>query len=183
MPATLYALIGPPGAGKTSLRRCFPGAVVVSLDELRAELSCCDMNQDPELRDVVVCTAMARAAAALGNPESWRGILPFDEVTRDVLWDATNARAEHRRALVQHAHDRRARAVGILVLPPLDVVLTRNGARDTTPCPSCGLARRVPEDIVAGMHAAIVADLPTLADEGWDEIRAGAGADCPGVLR
>jgi hypothetical protein len=105
-----------------------------------------------------------------------------------VLWDATNAAAEYRRGLLDVAAGDpqlrpAARAVAVLVLPALDVVLARNATRDSTPCPGCGLARRVREDVVRRMHAAIVADLPGLAGEGWDELRDGAAADCLGHRR
>lgn len=166
----LYTLIGPPGAGKTSLRPCFPAAVVVSLDGLRALVSCCDMNQAADLRDEVVRSARARTARVLRRP-------------RDVLWDATNAVAAHRVALVELAHLHGVRAVAVVVLPPLDVVLARNALRGPTPCSICGYPRRVPEDVVQRMHAAITVDLPALAGEGWDEVRVGATATCPGVPR
>lgn len=163
--ATLYALIGPPGAGKTSLRPCFPDAVVVSLDDLRGQWSCCPMNQNRELLSRVLVFARPTARAALSDG-------------RDVVWDATSARAGHRCELVALAHARGARAVGVLVLPPLDVVLARNAIRDATPCDTCGYARRVPEDVVRAMHDAITGDLHALGGEGWDEIR-----EAPGPLR
>lgn len=168
MTATLYALVGPPGAGKTSLRPCFPDAVVVSLDDLRGRWSCCSMNQDRALLARVLLFARPAARAALSTG-------------RDVVWDATSARVEHRQELVALAHAHKARAVAVLVLPPLDVVLARNATRDPTPCSTCGYPRRVPEDVVRRMHAAITEDLHGLNGEGWDEVRVGTLVDCPGV--
>jgi predicted kinase len=167
----LYALVGPPGAGKTSLRPWFPDAVVVSLDEIRAALSCCDSNQDPDLRERIVPLAHHRAA-------TWLQL-----GTRTVLWDATNAHDMHRQALVDLAHRHDARAVAVLVLPALDVVLARNATRDPAPCWTCGYPRRVPEMVVRRMHAAITKDLPNLGGEGWDAVRVGTLADCPGAAR
>lgn len=154
---TLWVFVGAPGAGKSALRRYFPGAVVVSLDEGRAALSCCSATQDPRVQDEVVRLARRRA-------DTWL------QCGRDVLWDATSAVAEHRRNLVQLAHDRAARAVAVLVLPRLEVALQQNASRSSTPCPECGLARRVPEDVVRDMFLAIAEDLHGLGDEGWDEV-------------
>lgn len=154
---TLYALIGPPGAGKTTLRAAFSAAAVVCLDDARAQASCCAANQDPDLAQLVVAMGRRQARAMLDSG-------------RDVLWDATNAVDEHRRELTMLADEHGARAVAVLVLTPLAVVLQRNGLRDPTPCPSCGYRRRVPEDAVRRMHRAIVDDLHGLRGEGWDEI-------------
>lgn len=170
MTSTLYALIGPPGAGKTTLRPCFPDAVVISLDQLRALGSCCASNQDRALTDEVVRSARARANRVLRS-------------RRDVLWDATNAVAAHRTALVELAHRYDARAVAVLVLPPIDVVLARNASRDPAPCPTCGYSAQVPEAAVRRMHTAIAEDLHGLNGEGWDELRTGTLANCPGVPR
>lgn len=108
---------------------------------------------------------------------------PSRPARRGQVWDATNARAEHRRQLVGLAHVRDARAVAVLVLPALYVVLARNATRDPAPCATCGYPRQVPEDVVRRMWTAILADLPHLHDEGWDEVRAGTLADRPEVPR
>lgn len=160
----LLVLVGPAGAGKSTLRPAFPTAAVVSLDETRARLSCCSSNQDPTLAAQALAGARSAAGVALA-------------VGRDVLWDATSSRAEHRRGLVELAGQHRARAVAVLVLPRLEVVLARNARRDPTPCPSCGYACQVPAEVVQAMHDAITGDLDTIAGEGWNEIRIGPLTD------
>jgi predicted kinase len=153
---TLLALVGPPGAGKTTDRCRYPNTQVVSLDNNRRLLSWCgcSSNQDPVLRAHAVELAFTTAHRAL-------------TAGRTVLWDATNADRADRLALLVLAAETGARPAAGVVLPPLDVVLSQNARRSTTPC-SCGYTRRVPEPVVRDMHAAITAALPGLNAEGWN---------------
>jgi len=158
---TLYALIGPPAAGKTTLRKqlATPGTTEVNLDEYRARLNWCGcpMNQGSTGPAVELATATARSALAAG---------------RDVVWDATNCEPAARMMLLVLAGEYQARTVGIVLMEDLDLLLARNETRDATPC-ACGYARRrVPTGVITSMHAALVRDLPTLPGEGWDEIHA-----------
>ncbi|AXX29394.1 ATP-binding protein [Actinosynnema pretiosum subsp. pretiosum] len=154
----LTALVGPPGAGKTTLRTTYPNALVVSLDDNRRALSWCGCgnNQDGLLRAVAVQLAQTTARSAL-------------TAGRDVLWDATNAHPADRAALLLLAAETGASATARLVLPPLEVVLHRNAQRSPMSC-VCGHARRVPEDVVRAMHAAITHDLPALPHQGWTRV-------------
>jgi predicted kinase len=150
----LVALVGPPGAGKTTLRDRFPGVVVVSLDDNRRALSCCAMNQAVTPLAAEMAHNAVRTALAAG---------------RTVLWDATSAERADRAGLLLLAHEYGARTRAVVLLPPLRVVLARNATRDFRPC-ACGHARRVPDPVVRAMHAAITRDLPGLHGEGWHHV-------------
>jgi predicted kinase len=154
----LIALVGPPGAGKTTLRAAWPEAVVASLDDNRRWVSpCgCSSNQDPTVCALAVQIAYntARAALAAGHT---------------VLWDATNAGPADRRALVVLAAEMGARCRAVVLLPPLPVCLARNARRSTQPC-CCGYTRRVPDAVVEEIHHAITHDLSALLAEGWHDI-------------
>ncbi|WP_157767575.1 ATP-binding protein [Actinosynnema pretiosum] len=154
----LTALVGPPGAGKTTLRNAYPGALVVSLDDNRRALSWCGCanNQDDRLRAFAVQLAHTTAHHALTTGQ-------------DVLWDATNAHRTDRAALLLLTAEVGATATARLVLPPLETVLHQNHQRSTTPC-ACGHCPRVPDQVVRAMHTSITHDLPALPHEGWARV-------------
>lgn len=155
--ATLIVTIGAPAAGKTTWRHRWlrPDVQVVSLDDNRARLSCCSANQRATGRAVRMATADARRVLGEGGT---------------VLWDATSAKRADRQQLLRLAADYQATTHAVLFLPPLDTVLTRNARRNPKPCPACGYARRVPDNVILRMHHAIVDDLATLNAEGWQVI-------------
>ncbi|GAA1986579.1 AAA family ATPase [Amycolatopsis minnesotensis] len=159
MRATLIATIGPCGAGKTTWRhRHAPaGAEVVSLDEIRAELSPCGCSSDQAVNAAAVEIGTARTRAVLASGGT-------------VVWDTTGYLARFRTHMLGLAAEYHARTVGLVVLPPLLTVLARNGRRDPTVCPRCGFARRVPEHRVWAMHRAITDAVPRLHTEGWHEL-------------
>jgi predicted kinase len=155
---TLITTIGPAGAGKSTLRReTRPHLPYVSLDENRAQLAPCSCSNSLEHTPAAVEMAVQGARATLSRGGT-------------VWWDATNADRAARSKLLVLAAEYAARAVALVVVPPLLVTFARNGRRDNRPCQVCGFARRVPESEVWRMHDAIVRDLPRLAGEGWDWI-------------
>ncbi|GAA1983412.1 AAA family ATPase [Amycolatopsis minnesotensis] len=153
----VITMVGPAGAGKTSARSRWPDAIVISLDELRAQFSWCgcSSNQDPRLRALVVEIAFTAARTVL------------DRGGR-VLWDATNAVATDRQALLALAAEYDAATHAVIVLPPLEQVLAQNATRSQRRCP-CGYTRAVPEAVVRAMHEAITRQPPTTAD-GWHRV-------------
>lgn len=157
---TLIAMIGPAGAGKTSWCRghVAPGTVRVSLDENRAALSpCgCSANQAVNAAAVDLGVAATRLTLAAGGT---------------VVWDVTSYHGRFRARLLDLASEADATTVGIVLLPPVDLVLARNAGRDGTRCPECGYARRVPDTVIWSMHHAITSALPSLHTEGWQTLR------------
>lgn len=163
--AGLVAVVGPPGAGKSTWRRGWlrdhPGTTVVSLDDNRRALGCCSANQELTPLAVQMGVVAARSALARG------GI---------VVWDATNAEKAARMLLLVVAAEHQARTTAVILLPTLAVALDRNAGRDARPC-WCGYARRVPDAVVSGMHAEITRDLLTIPAEGWNRVRRTAFAE------
>jgi predicted kinase len=158
----LLALIGPPGAGKSTLAARLAGelpgrSVVLSLDAYRRLLS---PHRD-ESDQSVTPQAVERLHADLDRELA---------ASRRVVVDATNAEMPHRQALLDIADRHHAHTIAVVVLPPLAVTTARNASRPAAPGPA-GWSRRVPAGAVAAMHAAISQSLPHLPAEGWKEVR------------
>jgi predicted kinase len=155
--AVLIALVGPAGSGKTTFRRHWlPEVDTVHLDENRAVVSPFRCEADQAVTAAAVQMAFTQAASLLT-----RG--------RHVLWDATNAERADRMALQVLAAEHETKTAAIVLLPELELCLARNDVRDATACP-CGFTRRVPDAVVARMHADITRDLRGLSGEGWDVV-------------
>lgn len=154
---TLIAMVGPPGAGKTSWRRrVLPQIPVVSLDACRRIVS-------PH-RDEADQTPSTTEQALELAVHTTRELL---SARMAMVWDATNCRRAHRNILLPLAAEHHATTVAVVVHPALQACLDRNATRPATSGP-CGYARRVPEAVIADMHASLTADLPMVAGEGWD---------------
>jgi predicted kinase len=155
---TLFALIGPPGAGKTTYcDKVLNGIARISIDQHRSMLSACGGEEDMSVTEQAVHNAFDSLHQHLGQGES-------------VVWDATNARREHRLNLLAVAQQHRVHTVAWVLLPSLGTVLERNARRDAAACPACGYSRRVPEDVVRKMYDEIKGDIPSLIDEGWSHL-------------
>lgn len=166
----LLAMVGPAGAGKSSWRKQNVSTLpVVSLDTCRKVVSPYhdEADQAPETTARAVELAVGTASALLAGG-------------RSVLWDATNCEAHARKLLLDLAVAHGAMPVAVVVLPLLATCLERNSSRNAVPGP-CGFARRVPDEVITGMHAELVADFPALLGEGWDSIVVADGTGLPRV--
>ncbi|HVW41004.1 MAG TPA: AAA family ATPase [Amycolatopsis sp.] len=167
----LIALIGAPGAGKTTLRTWWPAATVVSLDDNRRLLSPCGCSAN---QDETLCAAAVQLGFDIARP-----VLA---AAGTVLWDATNAVAADRRALLVLAAETGATATAVVITTPVVEALARNATRDEHMC-WCGYARRVPDAVVTQMCHDIEQAHPTLPREGWDAVLTTAGSAVSGQVR
>lgn len=104
---------GLPGAGKTHwIRHERPGLAVVSLDDLRRELSIAPTDNQGPVRHA----ALERARVLLRRKE------PF-------VWDATNLQRERRRKLIELFLDYGARVEIAAVEAPRDTLWSQNDSR------------------------------------------------------
>lgn len=157
----MLALVGPPGAGKSTLAVTHAAtlgehAVVLSLDAYRAAWSPWGEEAD-------------QAVTFRAITSMYRDLDRHLAADHPVVVDATNAKARERRKLLAIAIPRGAVTTALVVLTPLEVCLARNARRDGTVDPS-GYARRVPDDVVARIHATISTNFSLLAGEGWHRI-------------
>lgn len=126
----LHLMQGIPGSGKSTVAAMVAqslGAVIVNLDDIRAELFGDAANQSDPQR--VMTIARDRVRAALMGGQSV--ILDATNVRRDYVdgWVALAAQSGHQTRIIR-------------VVCPLDTALARNAAR----------ARVVPEGIIRRMH-------------------------------
>lgn len=157
----LVVLVGAPGSGKSTLARGLvaessPGAVLLSMDALRARLSPWGDEADQSVTTAAAMRLRSELADALRSG-------------RDVVVDATNARARTRRQLLKIARAAAAGAIAVVVRTPLELCLERNARRPASAGPS-GWPRRVPEESVRSMHGTISANAAAIPREGWDTV-------------
>jgi len=156
-----HMLIGPPGAGKSTLAGILvdldPGRVVVSTDEIRAEL----------FGDAAVQGPWEAIEAAVFRRLTW-----VSRLGREAVYDATNGKRAWRREFLA-----RARGLGLenwigwYLAVPLAVCLARNAGRP----------RRVPPAAVVGFWQGLEREPP----EAWEGFAAvfRLGAASPALLR
>ena len=153
---SLVVLIGPSGAGKTTIANTWPASQVLSLDALRETVS--DDAGDQE--------ATGDAVAALH--------LLLEARMRRRLFtviDATNVTSAAREPLIAAAKRHDMLPIALMVATPgMSTCLARQDDRPPN--------RRVPPQIVAGQHAAMPSREQLLA-EGWDQVHDAADLDLP----
>lgn len=135
-PCELKILIGTPGSGKsTYCKNIFPNVNVISLDEIRKELTG-DIT-DQSQNDLVFSTGIKRLHNILKNRQS-------------VIWDATSVSRKIRKLLIDTARKYGAFVSMVHFDLPLEVCLERNYKRD----------RVVPEDIIKKFYHNMQSPLP-----------------------
>lgn len=143
MAGKLIILIGPPGAGKSTWIRCFPGEIVSTDDIRRKEFG---VQYDPEVEPDVWRRAYLQIAKALA-------------AGKDVGFDATNTTRAARQPLIRLGKEAGAVIEAIVFPQKLDVLLKRNAARSP--------GKRVPDEVVIARYREL--EMPTL-DKGFDGI-------------
>jgi predicted kinase len=136
----LVVLVGPPGSGKSTwARKHFSRDQIISSDHLRRVVSGDEGNQE--------ATGWAMSARnTLVKGRIYFGLL--------TVVDSTSCRAEHRDELAAMRFTSRCDmpTVAVIFDTPLEECLRRNALRRGS--------RRVPDDVVARMHAELERDLP-----------------------
>ncbi|MFJ5680290.1 AAA family ATPase [Streptomyces sp. NPDC093097] len=147
LPNGLVVLIGPAGAGKSTLARTWPASQVLSLDALREAVS--DDAGDQE--------ATADAVDALHMLLERRMARKLNTVI-----DATNVSREAREPLVAAAKRHGMPATAVMVATPASVCVERQRPRPAN--------RTVPDGTVRDQHQAMVRSHAILAAEGFNQI-------------
>ena len=157
----LYMLIGLPGSGKSTVAAELDADVILSSDEIRAELF-----GDAALQFDEKILRKARgnedAARRLGNRKVFQTLYSrmYDHLQwdRNVVFDATNLTKKARQKALDIAEYNYNRdVVAVVVNTPLDECIRRNALRD----------RRVPEEVIRSMSERF--EEPTI-EEGFAEI-------------
>lgn len=141
---TLYVMCGPSGSGKSTyakenLKRC----IVISTDSIREELWGSEENQRAPQKVFELAYARMELYLRAGY---------------DVVFDAMNLRARHRRRVLEIGTQCGVKKTAIVMATPLHECLVAQDYRD----------RCVPDDIVRAQYEKF--EYPMLR-EGWDEIR------------
>lgn len=144
----LVVLIGPAGAGKSTLASTWEPTQVLELDHFRALVSD-DPGDQAATRDAVFALQ----------------VILESRLTRKLttVIDATNTSYQARVQLLAAARRHGVPTVALLVPTPLDICLERQVSRPENRC--------VPEQVVRAQHAAMAEGRPLLADaEGFDHV-------------
>lgn len=146
---SLVVLVGAAGSGKSTLAaRLFPADEILSSDALRAAVSGNEADQ------------RASAAAFRILHKTLERRLARGEMT---VVDATNAKAEHRRPLLQRARVAGVPAVALVLDLPPETILAQNAGRTA----------RVVDPAVVDRHIAAIRrtiDQGQLTTEGFDHV-------------
>lgn len=145
---SLVVLIGPAGAGKSTIAATWKPTQVLELDHFRALVSD-DPGDQAATRDAVF------ALQAVLESRLTRKLT--------TVIDATNTTHQARAQLLAAARRHGVPTVALLVSTPLKVCLERQTSRPDN--------RRVPEPVVRAQHADMTEARPLLADaEGFDHV-------------
>lgn len=145
LPLICHCLIGPPGAGKSTLAQQWvkrsPHYHWISTDHIRQDLfgNAAVQGNWPQVEAEVI--RQIKQAIATGQP---------------VIYDATNAKRAWRLSLMQHLSDGQTQWMGWWLKTPLAVCQTQNRGRD----------RQVDDDIIADMYKALKG-MPPIPAEGF----------------
>jgi predicted kinase len=151
----LVVLIGPPGSGKSTLAgRVWQPDQVLSLDKLRLAVSGdeCDQSATPDAVSLLRTMTSMRLCRGL-----------------TTVADATNVEGRFRRPLLGIAAELGVPATALVVRAPLEVCLARNSTRPGR-APGERWGRRIPDDVIRRYHRQMVASLPGLRREGFDQV-------------
>lgn len=154
----LLVLIGPAGAGKTSVAAAFPTSWRLSLDACRGLVADDPGDQEATKDALAVYRAILDGRLARQLP---------------TVVDATNTEGTARAELVSRAHAQGMPAVALTLRAALHTCQQRQHARPAS--------RRVPAEAVARQHAAMPADEQLLA-EGFDAVHDAASLNLLGLL-
>ena len=138
--ATLYVMIGVPGAGKSTFVKEHPEINVVCPDEIRQELFGDAENQEQGKKVFQIAFNRARNLLDAGQ---------------DVIFDSTNVRRKYRKDYFKKFPD--VSKVAVFVNTPVDECKRRNANRD----------RKVSDVVIDRMAKNLN---PPTYDEGWQEI-------------
>lgn len=144
---SVIVLTGASGSGKSTLARTWPAHYRLELDAYR-ELVAGDAG-DQEATDDAVFVLHAVLESRLA-----RGLT--------CVVDATNARPDVRKHLIEAAHAHQLPAAAVVMTASLEQCLTRNARRPAN--------RRVPDDTVRHQYEQIAAARPGLRGEGFDHV-------------
>ncbi len=145
--ATAIVLIGVPGSGKSTLARALiqqsPTTLLVNPDRIRQQLY---GNASIQGEWSELWTEIENAFAQASTDR------------RDLIYDATNCKAEHRRQVIACLRQYKFQPIrGWWLNEPLWICLMRNQYRE----------RQVPEDVIVDMYRQLQTEPPNLK-EGFD---------------
>lgn len=150
----VVVLVGAAGAGKSTLAHCWDRHAVASLDACRAQVSGDPADQDATPDAVWLLHRMVRNRSLAGLT---------------TVVDATNLDPGHREPFVQMARACGLPAIAVVLTTPLEVCQARQRDR-LGPLPGRKWGRRVPDEVVAAQHAAVIASIPALPTEGFSAV-------------